>query len=424
MNKKILIGIVLFVLITLILIPNVQAIGISPGKTTLVLEPGKPLEKEVAFTLHNNEKKNLKAIIFTRGELNQSVEVPGGIITMSPQEETKLLSYKVKISTGLVSEPGAHDIEIVALELPSEEEGLTFIGARAAVISKLNVEVPFPGKYATIDADIEEGDIETPTRFIIKVNNKGQQPIVRAYANVEIFGPTNELITSIKTQERDVPYAERREVIASWHNKNAKPGPYFAVITVFYDGKTAKIDRRFEVGSLTIDIEDVNVKNFKLGGIAKFNIEVNNKWNQEIKEVYAQMIINSQTQENIAELESAHINIEPLSKATLNTFWDTEGINEGVFDSKIILHYADKTTEKLLKAIVTLDDIKITLIGATAEAIALEKGGVGRDSILVILVLVLVGVNIGWFYYIRKRNILTKKEVKPKETKPPIEKSL
>ena len=58
-------------------------------------------------------------------------------------------------------------------------------------------------------------------------------------------------------------------------------------------------------------------------------------------------------------------------------------------------------TEKELRAAITLNAIKVDLIGITAEAVNLSSG---RDNtMIIVLVVVLISVNVGWFVYFKRK---------------------
>ena len=157
----------------------------------------------------------------------------------------------------------------------------------------------------------------------------------------------------------------------------------------------------FNVGQLIIDILSIEVNNFKLGGIAKFDIFLENKWGEDLKNVYAEMILNDQKGNEIVRFKSANEDINKNSKNKLSAFWDTAGFKEGTYNGKVVVYYNDKSTEKQLRAVVTLNSIKTEFVGVTAEAISV--GAVGNQGILILLVFVLVAVNVGWFVYFKRK---------------------
>ena len=69
MNNKLFIWIFVFV----VSINLVNAIGVSPGRTTINFESG--LQKDVEFTVFNNEKKDMNVVFYVEGEFTASDEI-------------------------------------------------------------------------------------------------------------------------------------------------------------------------------------------------------------------------------------------------------------------------------------------------------------------------------------------------------------
>ena len=182
---------------------------------------------------------------------------------------------------------------------------------------------------------------------------------------------------------------------------NVNPGKYHAIINVNYDGEFVKNEKTFEVGELLIDVIDVYVKDFKLGGVARFDILLENKWNEPINDIYSTMQIFNQKGDDVANIKSASANIKVLEKSQLSAFWDTEGIKTGQYDSNLSIHYSGKSSERAFKAIVTTDAIKIDTF-PTGRVIGVGSG-YNKNIMLGILVVILVIINLAWFVYMKKK---------------------
>jgi hypothetical protein len=172
---------------------------------------------------------------------------------------------------------------------------------------------------------------------------------------------------------------------------------------VRYDGKVARVEKNFAVGNLFIDIEKVEVKDFKLGGIAKFTIFASSKWNREVSGVYGEMDINSGGGSDVADIKTANVNIGPLGKAELYAYWDTDGVDEGVYDTNLKLYYEGSTTEKKMKTSVSESEIKNEFVNLGTGAVTSNKAFFDRDTIIIAAVAVLVFINILWFLKFRRR---------------------
>ncbi|MCD4666749.1 hypothetical protein K8R47_02990 [archaeon] len=398
MKYKKLAMLVFFLVFAILIIHKVDAIGVTPGRTTIDFEPD--LSQDIKFTVINNEQKDMKAVLRIEGDLAQYIKVSQALINFKAEEDSKELTYRVNLPKD-ISKKGINKGSIIIMELPEEvDQPGAFVGATAAVATELIVRVPYPGKYAEIDLAVSG---EGPVYFHIPISNFGEQDIIRAGATIDILGSNNEKIVTIETEEKSIKSKERDEIVAEWKAENINPGTYHAIVTLTYDGKIAVIEKNFNVGQLRIDVESITVNNYQLGGIAKFLILVNSKWNEVINDVYVQMIINDDQGKEIANFKTASDNVDPLSKKELIAYWDTEGIKEGKYNGKIFLHYEGITTEKEIETDIRLDSLTTNILGTTGRVISSGVGTTNTNTLLIILVVVLVVINAGWFLYFRKK---------------------
>jgi len=378
----------------LIFLPRVNALGITPGRTTIDFSSG--LEKEVVFSVINNEHKNMQVLLTVQGELNKSITLFDNLIEFMPSEESKQFKYKVKLPEKLGV--GLHTAEIVALEIPKGEEGGTFVGATVAVVSQLYVYVACPGKC--IDADLNVLDAETngTATFIVPVINRGKLGIGEARAVIDIYTKLNEKIATVETDAWPIEPGARTELSGKW-NVNANPGEYLAKVTVFYDGESKRFEKQFSVGTKMLTIESILVNEFTLGEIAKLQILVENRWSQELKGVFANLLVYNPEGQTMADVKSAAEDIPALSKKELIAYWDTVGVREGEYDGKLMVKYGEKSTDKNLILRVSADSLDITGVG---YAIRRRGGGVDLTTILLILVILLLVVNLAWFVFFKR----------------------
>ena len=149
--------------------------------------------------------------------------------------------------------------------------------------------------------------------------------MVDVRATVDIYTSLNEKIDSVSTGRVSIASGQRNELVGVWDSKNFTSGAYKAVVTVLYDEQAAKMEKVFEIGSRTLELQQVEVNEFSLGDIAKFELLVENKWNQPITGAFAQMQIFNNDKQVMADFRSANYDIPALSKALMVAFWDTKG---------------------------------------------------------------------------------------------------
>ena len=368
-------------------VPNVSSIGITPGRMSLNFEPN--LEKQVSFSVLNSANKEMSVVFMVKGELAEWVTLSETYSEFSSSEESKSFSYTVNMPSKLDS-PGSHLVEIVAMEAPKniKEKG-TFVGATVAVISQLEINVPYPNKYVESELNVVESQGEI--FFSVPVINRGRLDIEEIGANVDIYTISGEKIKSISTEKVSVLSGKRKELVARW-NYDVNPGRYRAVVTIEYDDEITTILDEFNIGEMFLEILDVAVRDFKLGGIAKFNTYVENKWSSDLKDVYLNIVVYNEYSEVMADFKSPTVDVDSLGKAELVAYWDTTGVREGVYDGKIVLNYGNRVTEKEIELEVSDDAIEV--IGITGHVVVKEDEGIGVETILIILVVILIIVNV------------------------------
>ena len=393
MKSKLLVWIFAILLVSSI----VTSIGVSPARKVVEFEPGKQVDLELI--IRNDGHKDMKAIVYARGDLSEHIGIIDSLVTINSDESQKTAKYKLNLPSAF-DKPGVHKSDMVIMEYPSSfgsgEE--TQVSATASVVSELWVRVPFPGKYAEAKLYIEAKNVGEDVQFAINVMNFGKEKINNAKATIKIVGATYEEIAKVETNEVSIDSNGQAKISARW-NAQVNPGKYHVIVEIQYDEKKLVIEDNFEVGNLFIGIKRLDVKDFSLGDIAVFDILLESTWNEEIKNVYGEMTVLDKEGTEYTKFKTASTDIPAMGQGLIKAYWDTRDANVGAYDIRLLIHYAEKVTEKLIEAEVNIDSIR-TELGPTAQVVA--SNAPGRDNLLTILVIILIVINIGWFAYFIK----------------------
>lgn len=382
------------IILILLFINNVLSLGVTPGRTTINYEKG--LMNNYSFSVLNNEHKSMKVLLTVQGELNDSINLYDALVEFSPNENSKQFSFQARFNDNL--EPGLHTAEIIAMEVPNLGPEGTYVGATVAVVSQVYIYVPYPGKYLDADLNVLDGEQNGTATFIVPVINRGKVGIGDARAVIDIYSPLNEKVASIETDYRDVPSGQRTELSGKWL-VNATSGDYLAKVSLFYDGESRNFNKQFSIGNQKLSIESILVNNFHLGEIAKLQILIENRWSEELKNVYANMIVYNNENQVMTDVKSANENIPALSEKELIAYWDTVGVKEGEYNGKLMVRYGQKSTDKNLLLKISQDKLDVIGVGYAIK----QKANKSVDivNILVILVVLLIIVNISWFVFFK-----------------------
>jgi hypothetical protein len=375
----------------------VSAIGVSPVRKVVDYEPNK--EYQLELKIINEGNKDIKAIVYARGDLEKYIGIVDSLVSMTKDEKEKSARYVLKTPENF-EKPGIHKTDMVVMEYPSSfgtgQENV--VSATASVISELWLRVPFPGKYA--EAQLYIDSQPENVNFALKVMNFGKEDIQKAKAKIRILGATYEEIAVLETNEAGISAGQQSKLEASW-KPNVNPGKYHAVAEISYDEKKAVVEDNFEVGKLFIGIKKIEVKDFSLGQVAVFDITLESKWNEEIKNVYGEMTVLDEKGTEYTKFKTANIDMPAMGEGVIKAYWDTKGAKVGKYSLRLLIHYSERVTEKLIDTEVNIDSIR-TELGPTAQVVA--QKGLGKENILTILVIVLILINIAWFvFFMRKK---------------------
>jgi len=397
--------ILMIVIMAVFSMPSADAIGITPGRTTIDFEPG--LEKEIYFSVLNNEHKNMQVVFLLQGELNTSITLFDSSVEFMPSEESKQFKYKIKLPEKL--EPGLHAGEIVAFEIPKSSAGGTYVGAAMAVVSQLYVYSACPGKCIDTSLNVLDAEQNSTATFIVPIINRGKVGIGEARAIIDIYTSLNERVDTIETDAWPIDAGARTELSAKW-DVNVNAGNYLAKVTVFYDGESKSFEKEFGIGKNVLTIESILVHDFTLGEIAKLQILIENRWSQELKGVFANLLVYNKDSQVMADVKSAADDIPALSRKELVAYWDTVGVEEGIYDGKLMVKYGKKSADRNLVLKISENSLDISGVGYAIR----PRGGKGIElsTILFVIVIILLVVNLAWFVFFRR---LLGLKGKPKE---------
>jgi hypothetical protein len=398
---------IVMILILLYIVDISHAMGIGPALNIIDFAPNS--QQELSFRIVNNENKEMKVAIYPQGELAEYIKLEKNIVEIKASESEKEIKYKVMLPEKL--NPGSRAADLLVVELPVEETVLilgnktvifneqeSMIKATVSLIHQLIVNVPYPKKYVSGKLYIDKANVNETVTFTISLFNIGKESVKKAKAVIVIKAPTGEEIAVIKTNEISLNAQDESKLAGYW-TANVGNGNYYAEVIADYDGETFILAKDFSIGDLRIEIEDLKVDNFRLGTIAKFDVLLRSRWNERIPNIYADMQVIDKSGNTMADFKTNIVNLEPKSIGEVSGVWDTAGVEVGKYDVNVKVNYGNKTAEKLFQTIVSVDKIEVQE-SLTGQVISGKN--TKRDSILILIVLILIGINIGWFVYFKR----------------------
>jgi len=327
---------VIFLILFLVLFClDVGALGIGPSKVNYDYEPG--LSGEISFVVINSEPFPFDAEIYVEGDLAEYFDLERTTFTLSPGE-IREFTTSVSLPFNLRIAPGDHRTDIVASQIAEDEEGT--VAAIVAVAIPVIIQVPYEGAFLDAEIEVGESEVGKPVNFNIELISLGKETVQLVDGSLKILDESNNVVSSVSFQERDIFSNETRLVSLSWNPEGNSAGIYNATLLIEYGGERANFYKDFKLGDLLIEVLDLEEKKFKKGQINRINVLTKSFWNYEINDAYAEIFILGSSS------KSESMSFGPWEEKTVPVYFDMGGFESGEYEAKVILSYEGLTTER------------------------------------------------------------------------------
>ncbi|MBW2984267.1 hypothetical protein KY361_04080 [Candidatus Woesearchaeota archaeon] len=334
---------VLVIFLSLLLLPTVHAIGLmSPPVGTIIYQPG--YEGELTF--------------FVRGfnyDVEASVGGLGEYATLSPITDLpnglKQFTLKIEFPDTVELDEGVHTFSVGVREV-GQPGGM--VGALTAVQKKFKLLVYSKEKKITANFDAPDANEKELMLFRVNVQSVCYPYIALVLGRITIYDNENNSLATFDTNKASLESGQTETLEAGWNNSILVPGTYRAEALVIFDGESILLEDIFKIGTLMIKINDY-INEFISGQIDEFRVELENVWNNPIKDIYAELFIDGEK-----VLKSSTIDLDPWQKGVINAYWNVT-LAPGEYNGKIKLYYADTYSEKNIKVRIKERMVRLSL---------------------------------------------------------------
>lgn len=331
------------------------ALGITPAKQEINFIPGQ--KYEFTFTIIS-DNPNQELELYLDGDLAEY-----GRLSTTSAIGSETFNVAVALPDEIIS-PGPHSIIVRGREVVSERE---FIGTLIDIGVPIKIFVPYPGRYAELQLNIPNGNIDEEIPIELLVINRGKENLFLQSVYVDFY-TSGQKAGTLSYKPAEISVAEERYFRKRLDTAGYKSGDYLGVAYADY-GEIASVNQSFRVGSLFINITNFTQR-IPQESIQKFHIGIESFWNREIDGVFADVNLSNDVE--TVTFRTPPVNLEPWRIKQLEGFIDTSDLN-GNYNALISLHYAQKTTTA--EGIVTIYKYSyITIIVTSLVALAFMGG--------------------------------------------------
>ncbi|UZE93950.1 MAG: hypothetical protein IB618_00010 [Candidatus Pacearchaeota archaeon] len=253
-KKKIFLLVITFFIFTF-LFSNVNALGITPGRTSFEFEPD--IEKIVEFRLVNTENKAMNISLKVGGEWSDFVILNQTSVKFNADEYMKTLSYKVRFPSSIDS--GGIKAKIIASETASNNlaQGTT-IGINIAVEHQLyvlsNITAPEKEEINVTKVFVKHYQKGEPAKVEVEIINPSAETMKNVYSTMLVYDRYGLLRSQFNSTHIDIEPNKTETIEAYWDTYGFEKGDYGANLIIYYNNKTEEQGLIISLGSDRIEI--------------------------------------------------------------------------------------------------------------------------------------------------------------------------
>lgn len=333
-------------------------VGISPAYYREFFEPG--LVRSFQFHSFNSDSSK-DVNLYVKGDLAQYVNLSESSLTGTGVfTATVHLPDKIDI-------PGTHKIFIGVMEAKETPEG-SAIGGIAAIQGRIDIIVPYPGKYSESTFFINNINEGEEAGYGLEIQNLGLEDLF-IKPTIEVYN--NDMTKKIITEEIEQVRLKSKNVLnitGTLDTQNLTAGEYQTLAIINWDNETNKINKILRIGEFLVEINDYDYL-FEQDKINRFNIGIQNKWNTKIDKVSASVVITDEGKV-VGNFKTISVETNPWEIKNITGYFDTTGLEAKRYVASIVLSYGGETSSKLVAIYVNESPTKTYLRYIISTAIA------------------------------------------------------
>jgi hypothetical protein len=310
--------------------------GVSPGSYEIDYVSG--MSQDFVFNFVFDE--GVEAEIYVDGALSEYVSVDKSKIS---GRETVVASLVLPSS---VDKPGANKVRVGARQIVDDANG---VGVAANVRGVIKINVPYPGKWIDLELVAPSVNVGEVVGMKLKIFNRGNGS-VRVSPMIQIF-KDDEFLENFDLNKIRVNPSDSKEVEFALNSSKYSAGDYVATALGDYgEERLARDDDPFKLGELVVRVLNYT-RDFKEGAIEKFEIEVESFWNNDIGELYAEVIVDG---DDDIGFVTPVTELKAWRGKTLVGYLDVSDVASDMLGADIVLYYENRTSSERVELNVEL----------------------------------------------------------------------
>ncbi|MBI2666005.1 hypothetical protein HYX13_00170 [Candidatus Woesearchaeota archaeon] len=265
-----------FLLLFLLALPLATATGIRPAKTTILSEESHDYVGQ--FWVVNNDHREFSVQISVEGEMSQYLTLQTKELHFRADDDA--LSAAFEIHLPLEIPPGESTASIVVEE--NFGGSGDSISSKVLLKHKIIVKGPYPDKYVETKLNFHEQGKEIA--FVSEVTNLGKEDLQEVQTTFYV-NDKQQLPQVKETEKTSLAKNENKLLTTSLPRELFTQGEFEVSAVTTFDDQKIELTKTLLVGQPEVDITYFD-KYFVAYKVNQYSLDLLNKWNKEIKNVF------------------------------------------------------------------------------------------------------------------------------------------
>ncbi|MEM0465410.1 MAG: hypothetical protein QXW97_01765 [Candidatus Pacearchaeota archaeon] len=311
------------------------SLGLSPASKVFYFTPNSSYFVDYVVLYAEPDQK---LILSAEGDLKEYVRFDKKNLT-GPE------AFRVYIDLpNDINKYGENLLRIIVSEYKDPASGISTV---LSVGARIYIYVAYPGKYLEIkNFSVTDANENESFSFILSFKNLGSEALEPS-AYFEVY--SDEKLLDRYNVGRKLVEPNTEDTFEKTVDINKyKAGNYqtFAYLIVNDGNNTVlKANTTLRIGSLFVEIKNWTREVVK-GKINPFFIEIESKWNNDIKNIYAEVNVSYENGTKADYFKTSPIELKRWENGVLNGFLNAENLEEGNYNIYITLFYENSNSSK------------------------------------------------------------------------------
>ncbi len=330
---------IFFLLLLVLTAQLVTALGIRPAKTTINSEEITSYKGTIWIV--NNDHQNRLISIGAGGEFGQYITLSTKELVLREDIDAFPIDFEINLPSEIPPGGATAHLLIEEKKIPDETDNDSGdVGAKISLKHKITIQNGYPDKY--IEPKLNFHQSGNNIRLVSEVNNLGKKDInnikTKFYIN-NILQNNKEKIETIETEQTSLKTKENKLLEATIPQSVFTPGEFEVEAITTYDDQQIEMTKKLTIGKPEIDITYFD-KYFTAHEINKYSLDLLNKWNKEIENVFVDIIVKKENTQ-IDQFRTKSINLDAKTSKRINDYFDARTKNPGTYSFDMVVNFWD-----------------------------------------------------------------------------------